>query len=183
MRINPVLQKDLKTKLRGWRAPVLITCYIILLALLLLVIFAGNGMLNPYNVYGYNPRLAVDTYNILIVFQFALLFIAVPAITATSISGERERQTLDLMLVFFFGGVGIAISAIPTPPKKNTTPSTGSDDINSSIVWAMDIITFPVIIVLGWVFVTSIRSRVCLSLSPLIDVAVIAGTAIKSNAN
>jgi len=99
MRINPVLQKDLKTKLRGWRAPVLIICYIILLALLLLVIFAGNGMLNPYNVYGYNPRLAVDTYNILIVFQFALLFIAVPAITATSISGERERQTLDLMLV------------------------------------------------------------------------------------
>ncbi|HEY8421513.1 MAG TPA: ABC transporter permease [Thermoclostridium sp.] len=99
MRINPVLQKDLKTKLRGWRAPVLISCYIILLALILLLYFTGSNMLNPYNVNGYNPRSAVDAYNILIVFQFALLFIAVPAITATSISGERERQTLDLMLV------------------------------------------------------------------------------------
>jgi len=99
MRINPVLQKDLKTKLRGWRAPVLISCYIILLAGVLLLYFSGSSMLNPYYVSGFNPRIAVNAYNLLIVFQFALLFIAVPAITATSISGERERQTLDLMLV------------------------------------------------------------------------------------
>jgi len=99
MRINPVLQKELKTKLRGWRATVLISCYVIFLGAILLIYFAGSGMLNPYNVSGFNPRLAVNAYNILTVFQFALLFIAVPAITATSISGERERQTLDLMLV------------------------------------------------------------------------------------
>ncbi|NLM10293.1 MAG: ABC transporter permease subunit [Clostridiaceae bacterium] len=106
MRINPVLQKDLKTKLRGWRAPVLISCYIVLLAIVLILYFAGSDMLSFYNVSGFNPRLAVNAYNILTVFQFALLFIAVPAITATSISGERERQTLDLMLV------------TKTPPRK-----------------------------------------------------------------
>lgn len=99
MRINPILEKDLKTKLRGWRSTILISCYIILLAIILFIFFAGNDMLSPYRIRGFNPRLAVNAYNILIVFQFALLFLAVPAITATSISSERERQTLDLMLV------------------------------------------------------------------------------------
>lgn len=99
MRINPVLRKDLKTKLRGWRSPVLISCYIVLLAFVLFAYFTANDMLNPYNVRGLNPRYAINAYNIMIVFQFALLFLAVPAITATSISSERERQTLDLMLV------------------------------------------------------------------------------------
>lgn len=99
MRINPVLQKELKTKLRGWRTPVLISCYILLLGLLLYAFFSTSGMLNPYKMYRLNPRVAVDAYNFLIVFQFALLFLVVPAITATSISSERERQTLDLMLV------------------------------------------------------------------------------------
>lgn len=99
MRINPVLQKDLKTKLRGWRSPVLISCYIILLAAVLFIYFTAGELLTPYNIRSFNPRIAVNGYNIMIVFQFALLFLVVPAITATSISGERERQTLDLMLV------------------------------------------------------------------------------------
>ncbi|NLG89279.1 MAG: ABC transporter permease [Clostridiaceae bacterium] len=99
MIINPILQKDLKTKLRGWRSTILICCYVTLLAGILFLFFAGNGMLNPVSLQSFNPRMAINAYNILITFQFALLFIAVPAITAVSISSERERQTLDLMLV------------------------------------------------------------------------------------
>ncbi|HZK26595.1 MAG TPA: ABC transporter permease [Thermoclostridium sp.] len=99
MIINPILKKDLKTKLRGWRTMVLICCYILLLAAILFVYFAGNNMLTPRTGGNYSPRMAVDAYNLLIVFQFALLFLVVPAITATSITSERERQTLDLMLV------------------------------------------------------------------------------------
>ncbi|WP_237266304.1 ABC transporter permease [Thermoclostridium stercorarium] len=106
MRINPVLQKDMKTKLRGWRAPVLISCYIILLSIIMLLYFTAYDMFYPYGIVNYSPRMAVNAYNILLVFQFALLFVTVPAITATSISGERERQTLDLMLV------------TKTPPRK-----------------------------------------------------------------
>lgn len=99
MKMNPILEKDLKTKLRGWRSTILITCYVLLLMLILFIYFAGNNMFNPFNTQNFNPRMAVDAYNLLITFQFALLFLAVPAITATSISSERERQTLDLMLV------------------------------------------------------------------------------------
>ena len=100
MRINPVLEKDLKTKLRGWRTTILICCYVILLSGILILYFAGNNIFfNPYDYRGFNPRMAIDAYNIIITVQFGLLFLVVPAITATSISSERERQTLDLMLV------------------------------------------------------------------------------------
>ena len=99
MNMNPILQKDIKTKLRGWRSVVLICSYVLLLTLILLVYFVGNNMVTPYSRQSFNPRMAINGYNILITFQFALLYLAVPAITATSISSERERQTLDLMLV------------------------------------------------------------------------------------
>lgn len=99
MKLNPILEKDLKTKLRGWRSTILICCYVILLIAILFVYFASNNIFNPYNTQTFNPRMAIDAYNLIITFQFALLFLAVPAITATSVSSERERQTLDLMLV------------------------------------------------------------------------------------
>ncbi len=99
MKLNPILEKDMKTKLRGWRSTILICCYVILLIAILFVYFAGNNIFNPYNTQPFNPRMAIDAYNLIITFQFALLFLAVPAITATSVSSERERQTLDLMLV------------------------------------------------------------------------------------
>lgn len=99
MNMNPILEKDIKTKLRGWRSVTLISCYVLLLTIVLVIFFVGNGAVTPYSTQTFNPRLAVNAYNLLITFQFALLFIAVPAITATSISSERERQTLDLMLV------------------------------------------------------------------------------------
>lgn len=99
MNMNPILQKDIKTKLRGWRSVILICSYVFLLIIILLVYFGGNNMVATHSTQSFNPRMAINGYNILITFQFALLFLAVPAITATSISGERERQTLDLMLV------------------------------------------------------------------------------------
>lgn len=100
MKVNPILEKDLKTKLRGWRSTILISGYVLLLILILYLFFAGNNMIGlRYNFYSFNPRVAVNGYNLLITFQFALLFLAVPALTATAVSNERERQTLDLMLV------------------------------------------------------------------------------------
>ena len=40
----------------------------------------------------------MDLYEFVTSMEFLLLMFIVPAVTASSISGERERQTLDLML-------------------------------------------------------------------------------------
>lgn len=99
MMLNPILEKDMKTKMRGWRMPVLLSLYLLLLGLVLFLFFvANNQMFDNYGYSTFSPRIAVNAYNTIAVFQFALLMFIVPALTATAISGERERQTLDLML-------------------------------------------------------------------------------------
>lgn len=97
--INPILEKDLKTKMRGWRTPVLLSIYLLFLGGVLFLFFLANNQIFVYYTdTAFNPRVAVSAYNVIAMFQFVLLMLIVPAITATAISGERERQTLDLML-------------------------------------------------------------------------------------
>lgn len=98
MQINPVLEKELKVKMRGWRAPTLITVYMGFLGLIVFLIFLGNRLLSPYSMSQFNPSVALNAYNTLAIFQLLLLIFIVPSMTGGAISGERERQTLDLLL-------------------------------------------------------------------------------------
>ncbi len=96
MNINPVLLKELKVKMRGWRAVGIITVYLVILALVAVffLITAASDMYTSI----VNPELAMGSYTLLAIFQFALILFIVPALTAGAISGEREKQTLDLLL-------------------------------------------------------------------------------------
>ncbi|NLY43530.1 MAG: hypothetical protein GX066_06120 [Clostridiaceae bacterium] len=96
IRINPVLEKEAKIKMRGWKAPALLTAYLVLLGGGAILFFVLNN-LSRY-LAGFDPRTALDLYTLLAMFQLGLLLFITPAITAPSISGERERQTLDLLL-------------------------------------------------------------------------------------
>ncbi len=94
-RINPVLLKELKVKMRSWRAAVLIGIYN--LVLLLLTIFIMKiSMDNNIGVPTQSTIFA--TYAFLVAAQFGLIALIAPALTAGAISGEREKQTLDILL-------------------------------------------------------------------------------------
>ncbi len=97
--LNPIIEKDLKTKMRGWRTPILLSIYLLFLTGVLYLFFLANDqIIHRYGSGSFTPRIAVNAYNVIAIFQFALLMLIVPALTSTAISGERERQTLDLML-------------------------------------------------------------------------------------
>ena len=99
MVLNPIIEKELKTKMRGWKAPALLTGYLVFLGLVVFIYFKLNNSISyRYGMGYFNPRVALDTYNVLAVFQFILILLITPALTGGSISGERERQTLDLLL-------------------------------------------------------------------------------------
>ncbi|HOA80854.1 MAG TPA: ABC transporter permease [Defluviitaleaceae bacterium] len=97
MMINPVLRLELKTKLRTWKAPVLLLVY--------LTILAGFGSLillaTLYRSYdnSFDPQDVLTVYALLAGCQMGLIILLIPALTAGTISGERERQTLDLLLI------------------------------------------------------------------------------------
>ncbi|MGV8982531.1 ABC transporter permease [Clostridium sp.] len=94
-RINPVLLKELKVKMRGWKSVFLIGGYNLVLALLTMFIMRmtmGNNMgrVNQSNIFA--------TYVFMVIVQFCLIGLIAPALTAGSISGEREKQTLDILM-------------------------------------------------------------------------------------
>ncbi|OPX44485.1 ABC-2 family transporter protein [Ruminiclostridium hungatei] len=94
-RINPVLQKELKVKMRSWKAAILIGVYNLVLLLLTIFILKmtianGAGVPTQSTIFG--------TYAFLVAAQFGLIALITPALTAGAVSGEREKQTLDILL-------------------------------------------------------------------------------------
>ncbi len=110
MNVNPVLLKELKVKMRGWRAVGIITVYLAILALVA-VFFLITTASDMYTSI-INPELAVSSYTLLSIFQFALILFIVPALTAGAISGEREKQTLDLLLSTSMSPLSIIIGKL-----------------------------------------------------------------------
>ena len=97
MKINPILKKELTIGSRSIKMPVAIFFYDLILALCSFVILlivrieALDGRNLDLKALGY-------VYPILMCVQAVILYVVIPVITASSVSGERERQTLDIML-------------------------------------------------------------------------------------
>lgn len=94
---NPILAFGAKRRMRSIRTPVLLTVYALLLVLLALGT-VYSPFLKPYVQLG-DITSGVTGYQLMLILQFGLLLLVAPAITSGSICGERERQTLDLLLV------------------------------------------------------------------------------------
>lgn len=95
--INPVLRREAKTTLRNWKIFYAVAGYIFVVTAVA-AIAIWQLMYNSYNA-SFDPASMVNVYIGLTVLQLVLVLLMTPAFTAGSISGERERQTLDLLLV------------------------------------------------------------------------------------
>ena len=97
MRRNPVYSREMRVSSRSLRLPLILMFFNGILFLVTL--------LNMYSVVEQVKTTAtiqyssfIDIYEFVTTIEFVLLVFIVPAVTAASISGERERQTLELML-------------------------------------------------------------------------------------
>ncbi len=97
MIINPILAKEFRSRMRTWRAPVTLGAYVLLLGL---IGFAYFRIFSSSLLYGgyLNPQVGLQIFYVLGVFQLILVAFVTPSLTSGLISGERERQTLDLLL-------------------------------------------------------------------------------------
>lgn len=93
-----ILLKEFKSRMRGWRTPVLLTLYVGLLAD---IAHAQAQSISESLRLGYggaNPAAqGIQIFSTLAGFQLALLIFLTPAISAGALAGERERQTFDLL--------------------------------------------------------------------------------------
>lgn len=97
MRQNPVYSREMKASARSFRLPLIVMLFNSILFLVsLLNMYSVVEQVKTTAVIQYNSFM--DMYEFVTAMEFILLVFIVPAVTAASISGERERQTLDLML-------------------------------------------------------------------------------------
>ncbi|WP_352400384.1 ABC transporter permease subunit [Anaerotignum sp.] len=108
--MNPVLRREAITSLRGWKNYAVLTFYLLMMTLGA-GIFFYTSVFQSYR-FGFDPQSVVYLYVVLAAIQMALVVLSVPALTAGSISGERERQTLDLLLVTKLSPFSIVIGKL-----------------------------------------------------------------------
>ncbi|MCG0238344.1 MAG: ABC transporter permease [Firmicutes bacterium] len=106
--VRPMLAKELRARSRGVRPAALLTLY-------LLAVAGGiSGVL--WVVTRFFGALSVQVglwlFTALVVGSTLLLAVITPALTTGAIAGERERKTLDLLLVTRASPLGIALGKL-----------------------------------------------------------------------
>lgn len=97
MKMNPVYKREVQVGARSFRLALILMVFNGILALVaLLNMYSTLAQVRVTAQVQYSNFL--DLYLFVAVLEFAMLVFIMPAVTAGSISGERERQTLELML-------------------------------------------------------------------------------------
>ena len=91
-----VLTKELRTRMRGRRAAVVITVYLLLLSSVAgLMLYGQQRELQSGLSLSAAPTVGLQLFVTLSQFQLFLVVFIVPGLTGAAIAGERDRQTLD----------------------------------------------------------------------------------------
>jgi ABC-type transport system involved in multi-copper enzyme maturation permease subunit len=95
--LNPVLIKELRSRMRGARAFVLLTIDLLILGAVTLLFYAAVA---DASTSGLDSGRTIGKVLFLLVAGVALIEVCLitPALTAGSIAGEKERQTYDLLV-------------------------------------------------------------------------------------
>ena len=96
LQINPVYKKELKVSTRTIKLALTILAYNGLLAIIGLIAFYAIFQNARYGGIDYNDILTL--YMVLAGMEFGMILFVTPAYTSSAISGERERQTLEILL-------------------------------------------------------------------------------------
>jgi ABC-type transport system involved in multi-copper enzyme maturation permease subunit len=100
--LNPVLARELRIRLRGGRAWLLLTAYLLLLAAICFLVYEAEsgGSSSAFNDPFAPPSptqfatVGRSIFEWLVFFMILLVLFLVPGLTSGAIAGERERQTL-----------------------------------------------------------------------------------------
>lgn len=113
MYLNPIVKKDVKVQARSMKICWGVFAYELILALvffLAMSIIQGESRYSSGNVYS----AMVWLYPVLAVTQLIILGMVVPVRTASAISGEKERQTFDIMMTTSMSPFSVIMGKVMT---------------------------------------------------------------------
>jgi ABC-type transport system involved in multi-copper enzyme maturation permease subunit len=93
---NPIIAREARTRMRSKRAAFILFCW--LAALGVVAVLAYRSAANQSQSVAALAHSGVTVFGALVAVVVALVMLLVPGLVGGSIAGERERQTLDLLL-------------------------------------------------------------------------------------
>ena len=106
---NPLIQRDLRTRMRGYRAFAILTSHLLFLSLILSLIYlffrwsVSNITLEEQRIFG---KIVFGT---LISLELVIISFIAPGLTSSAIASEREHQTYDLLRVTLLSGRSLVL--------------------------------------------------------------------------
>ena len=97
LRANPVMIRELRGRMRGARAFVVLTLYLALMGGFSLILYFVFGAVNAQNASSATGVIGRTLFVGVVAVQLLLIILIAPSFTAGAITGERERQTYDLV--------------------------------------------------------------------------------------
>ena len=99
IRDNPVILKELRSRMRGSRALIIMTVYLTLLSCIVGLVYAGLASSSGTNLGNIIlPQVAgKSVFGVVVGIELLMVCFLAPALTAGAIAAERERQTFDLL--------------------------------------------------------------------------------------
>src|SRR6476619_7873375 len=118
MQANPVIVKELRGRMRGWRALVVLVIYLLVLSVITWLTYIAVGGLSANNG-PESSQIGKFIFSVLVIFQTIMVSLLTPAFTAGSITSEREQKTYDLLMTtllparsVIFGKLGSALAYV-----------------------------------------------------------------------
>jgi ABC-2 type transport system permease protein len=100
---NSVAGKEFRMRMRGWRSTAVLTVYMAILGIIAIAFLMQQS--GPTS--GQSSQVGLRLFQTMAIFQLFLILFVTPVSTAGAISGERQRQTWDLLLVTRLSSFGI----------------------------------------------------------------------------
>jgi ABC-2 type transport system permease protein len=100
---NSVVGKEFRLRMRGWRSIAVLTAYMAILGIIAIAFLMQQA--GPTS--SQSSQVGLRLFQTMAIFQLFLILFVTPVSTAGAISGERQRQTWDLLLVTRLSSFGI----------------------------------------------------------------------------
>jgi ABC-type transport system involved in multi-copper enzyme maturation permease subunit len=95
---NPILVKELRSRMRGWRAFAVLTSVLLLLGGSSYALYQIVVRTSRYGSAPLSPQIGQVLFFGLAFLELLMVCFVTPAVTAGTVSGEREKQTLEMLL-------------------------------------------------------------------------------------
>jgi len=122
---NPLLLKEMRGRMRTPKTPLLMSLFLLVLGGAMF----GFMYIQLQSTQTYRPGVARDLFMALSTMQLVLIAFVAPGLTAGAISGERERQTLNILLTTHLSPTKIVLSKLAS---------------SLSLIWLLVFATLPV---------------------------------------